>query len=71
MPRSATPAPSRAASVRQAADSLPAAIALAVRESETHGYDSQEARAAWESVEHYGATVHRQSRLLAGKSRGG
>ena len=27
--------------------------------------------AAWEAVEKAGATVHRQARLLAGKSKGG
>lgn len=26
---------------------------------------------AWEAVETHGATIHRQARLLAGKSRGG
>jgi hypothetical protein len=28
-------------------------------------------RRAWEAVEVHGATIHRQSRLLAGKSKGG
>jgi hypothetical protein len=36
-----------------------------------HGPDWHLTLAAWERVEKAGATVHRQSRLLAGKSKGG
>jgi hypothetical protein len=56
----------RIADVRAAAMRLPALIAAAVL---LEGRGSEEA--AWAEVEQAGAVVHRQARLLAGKSRGG
>jgi len=61
----------RIAKVRAAVD----ALAIAVRAAEasyTNPDDSvEDRRELWEAVEIHGATVHRQSRLLAGKSKGG
>lgn len=61
----------RQAKVAEAILRLPALRAEAEAVSIEHGYDSAQALAAWELVEAEGATVHRQARLLAGKSRGG
>lgn len=49
-----------------------AAAAGAARAFSADGrHDTWPAHAAWETVEALGAVVHRQSRLLAGKSKGG
>lgn len=61
----------RAASIVGAATGINALITSAIVTAENHGWDSEQAHAAWEAVEKQGATIHRQSRLLAGKSRGG
>ena len=53
----------RAADVQAAVKALPAALRAALADPANE--------AAWEAVEQLGATVHRQSRLLAGKTRGG
>lgn len=71
MARPATTPAQRAASVNTAADALPQTIARAVRVSMEHGWSHPDALAAWAVVETHGATIHRQSRLLAGKSKGG
>lgn len=53
----------RAAKVAEAAQALPAALKAAEADPTNE--------ALWEAVEKLGATVHRQARLLAGKSKGG
>lgn len=71
MPRpSLTPA-QRANNVRQAVDSLGTVTFAAVKALNQWGPSDPRTVAAWETVEQHGATVHRQSRLLAGKSKGG
>lgn len=71
MPRPSKSPLDRAIDIDRAAGDLPALIGRALDVSARDGYDSPEARRAWESVEVNGATVHRQARILAGKSRGG
>lgn len=59
----------RADRILGAVDELPAALDAAwTAECRSSDVD---ALAAWEAVEKLGATVHRQARLLAGKSKGG
>jgi hypothetical protein len=53
----------RVAAVQEATKALPAALKAAAADPDNE--------ALWEAVEQLGATVHRQSRLLAGKTRGG
>ncbi len=53
----------RVKKVHEAARDLPAALKAAKAEPENHEL--------WAVVENLGATIHRQSRLLAGKPRGG
>ena len=60
----------RTTKVEDALAALPAAIANAKNVEHLSSADA-EIHAAWEVVEMLGATVHRQSRILAGKSRGG
>jgi hypothetical protein len=71
MARSALSPVDRASKVRVSAAALPALIQSALDISADLGYSHPNALAAWEYVEEHGATVHRQARLLAGKSRGG
>jgi hypothetical protein len=66
--RTKSPA-TRAADVQAAADQLPAALADAMASLRPSGAAPDPA--SWELVEQLGATIHRQARLLAGKSRGG
>jgi hypothetical protein len=61
----------RAEKVRVAILELADSIAGAVTSLETNGPSDERTLAAWEAVEKSGAVVHRQSRLLAGKSKGG
>ena len=61
----------RAHKITEAAELLPNLLEAAAQTTLSHGYSSPEALAAWAAVEEAGATIHRQSRLLAGKSRGG
>jgi hypothetical protein len=61
----------RAEKVREAIVELADSIAIAIVTLKTHGPSHPDTLARWESVEKAGATVHRQSRLLAGKSKGG
>lgn len=71
MPRpSLTPA-QRAANVAVAASRLESSVKAAIVALSTYGPTDPRSIAAWETVEADGATVHRQSRLLAGKSKGG
>jgi hypothetical protein len=50
---------------------LAESIDAAVSSLRTNGPEHPVTLACWERVEKAGATVHRQSRLLAGKSKGG
>lgn len=71
MPRTAMSPAARAANVRSAFDALRPLVEHAENVSAVKGHDHPDAIRAWECVEVHGATIHRQSRLLAGKSRGG
>lgn len=66
MPRKSMTRAERIARVKSAAAMLDAALAAAEAAE-----DTPDALATWAAVEEIGATVHRQSRLLAGKSKGG
>ena len=61
----------RANAVREATDHLSAAVFAANKSLIEYGPSDARTLVLWEAVEKLGATVHRQSRLLAGKSRGG
>lgn len=61
----------RAANVKAAIEALPEAFIAADHCEHVHGPTDPQTLAAWEEVERLGATVHRQCRLLAGKSKGG
>lgn len=61
----------RANNVRAAVDSLAALTFAAVKCLTEFGPADSRTLSAWEAVELQGAVVHRQSRLLAGKSKGG
>jgi hypothetical protein len=63
----------RIADVREAMDALPRFIVLAIAAEDAAADPATDtgALAAWAEVELWGATVHRQARLLAGKTRGG
>lgn len=61
----------RAEKVQQAILNLAGSIAGAIESLETNGPRHDDTLAAWEKVEKAGAVVHRQSRLLAGKTKGG
>lgn len=61
----------RAQKVVAAIDGLADSIARAVDCLTAYGPSDERTLTAWETVEKSGATVHRQSRLLAGKSKGG
>lgn len=61
----------RSVDVADAVHALGAATDHAVAVMAREGADSTASREAWDAVERLGAIVHRQSRLLAGKSRGG
>jgi hypothetical protein len=71
MPRPAKTPQQRAADVAAAAAKLAALVQDAQSKSAALGWDSGPARDAWDAVEQAGAIVHRQSRILSGKSRGG
>jgi C4-type Zn-finger protein len=61
----------RAESVVDAAEGLVALVTHAAVQLVAHGATDERTLAAWEAVERRGAIIHRQSRLLAGKSKGG
>jgi len=67
MPRPKTTPVERIENIRHAMDSLPVLIAIAAKLPQ----GTPEAFQAWNAVEIHGATIHRQARLLAGKSKGG
>jgi hypothetical protein len=71
MPRPTLTPGDRARNVKRAVDALPALVAHAVLMTGQHGPADPLTLAAWDAVEVQGAIVHRQARLLAGKSKGG
>ena len=71
MGRTALSPATRAQNVNVAAHDLPAALTRAMDATDAFGPTDPRSLKAWEVVENLGATVHRQSRILAGKSRGG
>jgi phosphohistidine phosphatase SixA len=60
----------RAQKVAEAIAALPAALAAA-QDGDAQGLPTEQRHALWAVVEEHGATVHRNGRLLAGKSKGG
>ena len=71
MPRPAKTRNDRANDVGAAAAAIGALIGRAIAAEQQHGPTAPETFRAWEAVEVNGATIHRQARILAGKSRGG
>lgn len=71
MPRPTLNPKERALNVEHAATHLPAALDTATDCALAFGPNDPRTLRAWEVVETHGAVIHRQSRLLAGKSRGG
>lgn len=71
MPRNPLTPAQRAANVATAIADLPRLSADAIAALAAYGPTDPRTLRAWEAVEVNGATVHRQARLLAGKSRGG
>jgi hypothetical protein len=71
MPRPAKTRASRTADIGVAILDLPKLFGAAMAAEAQYGANAQETLRAWEAVEVNGATVHRQARILAGKSRGG
>lgn len=71
MPRPTLSRSERAAAVVAAVKNLPALVTTAHAAERQYGATDARTLRAWEAVEVNGATVHRQARLLAGKSRGG
>lgn len=62
----------RAAKVREAVANIEALLAAADRASASDPEHSElSTRGAWDAVEQAGAIIHRQSRILSGKPRGG
>lgn len=61
----------RAEKIFAATRGLTSAIQTASDALADYGADDPRTHAAWEAVEARGAIIHRQSRLLAGKSKGG
>lgn len=71
MPRPATTRAQRVENVQKAATAYPEAMAAAIKAEADHGPTDPRTLTAWDKAEQYGAILHRQSRLLAGKSKGG
>ena len=71
MARMALDPSARAAKVLEAHAALGALLQLAQDTTAQHGPTDARTHAAWTHVEEHGATIHRQARLLAGKSKGG
>jgi hypothetical protein len=61
----------RAADVKTAAAEMRKALTTALASMADADATEAERHALWAEVERHGATIHRQSRLLAGKSKGG
>lgn len=70
MPRPTMTPALRIAKVNGAARNLRATLREAVALQDSAASDADK-RAAWILVEESAATIHRQTRLLAGKSKGG
>lgn len=70
MPRNPISPRARAEKVEASARALPALIAAAI-DAQDRGLPAEKVHALWAVVEEHGAVVHRQGRLLAGKSKGG
>lgn len=71
MPRPVMTPAQRAANVATAIAELPLALQRAQDAATMYGASDARTLAEWEIVETHGAAVHRQARLLAGKSKGG
>lgn len=71
MARPAKSLASRQSDVQAAAASLPIALTAAIAAASDPSNTPADVQSLWEAVENIGATIHRQSRILAGKSRGG
>lgn len=71
MPRPATTPGMRHANIGVAVGTLPALVHAAITAHLNYGPNDVRTLRAWEAVEVHGATIHRQARLLAGKSKGG
>lgn len=71
MARPAASPTQRFATLKVAYDKLPDALMSAAKASDAYGSTDARTLAAWDNVEALSAVIHRQSRLLAGKSRGG
>jgi hypothetical protein len=66
------PTAKRVAKIREAAARIEALLAAADRATAADPECANQAtRDAWDAVENVGATIHRQSRILSGKPRGG
>ena len=71
MPRPTKTPAQRAADIAAATSALTSATVALSTALSTYGPSDARTIAAAETVEQHGAIVHRQSRLLAGKSKGG
>lgn len=71
MPRPVTTPAQRAANVAVAVANVERLAIDATAALAAYGPADPRTIKAWEAVEVHGATIHRQSRLLAGKSKGG
>lgn len=71
MARPVTTPAQRAANVALASTKVEALTKTAIAALAQHGPADARTHAAWDAVEAQGAVIHRQSRLLAGKSKGG
>lgn len=71
MARPITTPAQRASNVALASTKVEALTKAAIVALSTYGASDARTRAAWDAVEVQGAIIHRQSRLLAGKSKGG
>jgi hypothetical protein len=71
MPRPAKTPEQRANDVMFAMDAAQRTFNVALAAQSDPNVTADERRQLWAAVEEHGATIHRQSRILAGKSRGG
>jgi hypothetical protein len=71
MPRPSLSLSDRAKNVRVAYDALATALAYADAGQSDATLTPAQRQSRWDAVEVHGAVIHRQGRLLAGKSKGG
>lgn len=71
MPRPSLTDADRIAKIARANAALGPALEAARASTSDPNVSADERKALWAVVEEHGATIHRQSRILAGKSRGG